>query len=187
MVCMMPDVQEEILEGGLSCMSFGDGPPLVVFPGLGLSNASPVGFQRWGEVRLLASLTRVRTVYRVGRRIGLGTRTTMAELANDYARAIEGEFGRAVDVLGISTGGSVALQLAADRPWLLRKLVVAGAAYRLGRAGREFQRHIAEFAAAGSHRAPESLPYRKLALVSSRQLARTPLITRSADGRSVAR
>jgi pimeloyl-ACP methyl ester carboxylesterase len=125
---MVPDVQEGSLAGGLPCVSFGDGPPLVVFPGLGLSNASPVGFQRWGEVRLLAPFARAFTVYRVGRRIGLGTRTTMAELANDYARAIEGEFGRAVDVLGIPTGGSVALQLAADRPGLLRKLVVAGAA-----------------------------------------------------------
>ena len=85
-----------------------------MFPGLGLSNASPVGFKRWGEVRLLAPLARAFTLYRVGCRIGLGTRTTMAELANDYVRAIEGEFGRAVDVLGISTGGSVALQLAAD-------------------------------------------------------------------------
>jgi pimeloyl-ACP methyl ester carboxylesterase len=149
---MLSDVHEGILEGGLPCLSFGDGPPLVVFPGLGLSNASPVGFQRWGEVRLLAPLAHAFTVYRVGRRIGLGAQTTMTDLANDYAQAIEGEFGRAVDVVGISTGGSVALQLAADRPGLLRKLVVAGAAYRLGQAGQESQRRIAELAAAGSRR-----------------------------------
>jgi len=55
-------------------------------------------------------------------------------------------------VLGISSGGSLALQLAADRPELVSRLVVAGAAYRLSDHGREFQRRAAELAAAGDRR-----------------------------------
>jgi hypothetical protein len=35
----MPDVQARILKEGLPCLSLGDGSPLVVFPGLGMTNA----------------------------------------------------------------------------------------------------------------------------------------------------
>jgi pimeloyl-ACP methyl ester carboxylesterase len=86
-----------------------------------MTNANPTGLQRWGELRLLAPLARVFTVYRVSRKVGLEPGTTMTDLANDYAQAIENEFGRPLDVLGISTGGSLALQLAADRPELVRR------------------------------------------------------------------
>jgi pimeloyl-ACP methyl ester carboxylesterase len=148
----MADVQEGHLKGGLPCLSFGDGPPLVVFPGLGMTNANPTGLQRWGELRLLTPLARAFTVYRIGRRVGLEPGTTMTDLTNDYAEALEEEFGGPVDVLGISTGGSIALQLAADWPGLVRRLVVAGAAYSLSEHGREFERRMAQFAAAGDRR-----------------------------------
>src|SRR3712207_586161 len=148
----MPEVRERILKGGLPCLSFGDGPPLIVFPGLGVINANPTGFQRWGEVRLLAPLARVVTVYRVSRRVGLEPGTSMIDLVNDYVGVLEKEFGGPVDVLGISTGGSIALQLAADRPGLVRRLVVAGAAYRLSEHGRDFQRRTAQLSAAGDRR-----------------------------------
>jgi pimeloyl-ACP methyl ester carboxylesterase len=149
---MKRDVREGHLEGGLPCLSFGDGPPLIVFPGLGMTNANPTGLQRWGELRLLCPLARAFTVYRIGRRVGLEPGTTMTDLTNDYAEALEEKFGGPVDVLGISTGGSIALQLAADRPELVRRLVVAGAAYRLSEHGREFERRMAELAAAGDRR-----------------------------------
>ena len=124
----------------------------MVFPGIGMTNSNPTGVQRWGELRLLSPLARAFTVYRVGRRVGLRPKTTMADLANDYAVALEEEFDGPVDVLGISTGGSIALQLAVDRPTMLRRLVVAGAAYRLSEYGREFQRRTAELSAAGDRR-----------------------------------
>jgi pimeloyl-ACP methyl ester carboxylesterase len=148
----VPNTREGTLGSGLPCLSFGQGPPLVVFPGVGMTNANPTGIQRWGEVRLLSPLARAFTVYRVGRRVGLKPKTTMADLANDYAVALEEEFDGPVDVLGISTGGSIALQLAVDRPKMLRRLVVAGAAFRLSEYGREFQRRTAELSAAGDRR-----------------------------------
>ena len=73
----------------------------------------------------------------------------MADLAQDYAG--DG-FGAPVDVLGISRGGSLALKLTLDRPDLVRKLVVAGAAYRLSDHGTRFQRRVAELSAAGDRR-----------------------------------
>ena len=149
---MARKVREGRLKGGLPYLSFGEGPPLVVFPGLGMTNANPAGIQRWGELRLIAPLARAFTVHRISRRVGLETGTTMANLANDYAEALEDGFGGTVDVIGISTGGSLALQLAADRPELVRRLVVAGAAYRLSEHGREFQRRVARLAATGDRR-----------------------------------
>src|SRR5918997_2344413 len=148
----MRGVREGFLKGGLPRLSFGDGPPLVVFPGLGMSNANPAGLQRWGELRLLAPLARAFTVHRVGRPVGLEPGTTMKDLANGYAGALGDEFGGPVDVLGISTGGSLALQLAADRPGLVRRLVGGGAAYRLSEHGRAFQRRVAQLSAAGDRR-----------------------------------
>ena len=149
---MARDVREGELKGGLPYLTFGEGSPLVVFPGLGMTNANPRGIQRWGELRLLAPLALAFTVHRIGRRVGLEGGTTMGDLASDYARALEDEFGEPTDVLGISTGGSLALQLAADRPDLVRNLVVAGAAYRLSDFGRQFQRRTAGLAAAGDRR-----------------------------------
>jgi pimeloyl-ACP methyl ester carboxylesterase len=148
------DVREGALPGGLPYFAFGDGPPLVVFRGLGLTNANPTGLQRRFEVRILTPLARRGfTIYAVNRRPGLGVGvTTMADLATDHARALEAEFGGPVDILGISTGGSVALQLAADYPDLPRRLVVAGSAYRLGPVGRRVQRSVGQFAAVGAHR-----------------------------------
>jgi pimeloyl-ACP methyl ester carboxylesterase len=166
-------VREGQLGVGLPCLSFGDGPPLVVFPGLGMTNANPTGFQRWGELRLLAPLAHAFTVYRIGRRVGLEPGTTMTDLANDYAGALE-EFAGTVDVLGISTGGSIALQLAADRPELVRRLVVAGAAYRLSEQGREFQRRVAALAAAGDRR--------KMSQMQAPDVAESPLGRRIAGG-----
>jgi hypothetical protein len=43
------EVKEGQTEGGLPYLSFGKGPPLVVLPGLGMSNANPSGIQRWGD------------------------------------------------------------------------------------------------------------------------------------------
>jgi len=53
---MADEVEEGQLGGGLPCLSFGQGPPLAVFPGLGMTNANPTGVQLWGELRLLAPL-----------------------------------------------------------------------------------------------------------------------------------
>jgi len=59
---MAREVREGQTEGGLPYLSFGEGPLLVVLPGLGMTNANPSGIQRWGEMRLLAPLTRTFTI-----------------------------------------------------------------------------------------------------------------------------
>src|SRR5215210_136851 len=49
-----------MLEGCLSDLSIGEGPPLVLFPGLGMTNGNSTGFQRRDELRLLTPFVRWR-------------------------------------------------------------------------------------------------------------------------------
>ena len=76
----------------------------------------------------------------------------MSDIAGHLAAAIEDEFGgEPVFLTGESTGGSVALQLAVDRPDLVRALVVVAAAYRLGPVGRQLQQDLAKAVRAGDY------------------------------------
>ena len=102
----MPEIREGTLAGKLRYIACGEGPPLIVFRGLGFSNTNPTGFQRCldPEVRLRSPLAQGGfTVYVVNRPPGLGVgTTTMEDLATDHARALEAEYGRPDDILGIS-------------------------------------------------------------------------------------
>jgi pimeloyl-ACP methyl ester carboxylesterase len=73
-------------------------------------------------------------------------------MAADYAEMISEELEPPVDVIGISTGGSVALQFAADHPGLLRRLVVHSAAYRLGPGGKQLQLEVRDLVREGKWR-----------------------------------
>lgn len=93
------------------------------------------------------------TVYLTQRRPGLPAGSTMTDIAADYAAAIEHDIGQPVLLHGTSTGGSVALQLAVDRPELVRRLVLAASACRLGPTGRDLQARVASLITAGNWRA----------------------------------
>lgn len=81
-----------------------------------------------------------------------GGRPTMAAYAARHAAALREAFDRPVDVLGMSTGGSIALQLAVDHPDVVRRLVLVSAAARLGAVGRAEQRALADRLRAGDRR-----------------------------------
>jgi pimeloyl-ACP methyl ester carboxylesterase len=131
----------------------GTAPPLLVLPGLS-SHPQPANrLERRAVAASLRALARVRDVWWVNRRTHLPAGTTVADLAAHYAAAIPLRHPGPVDVLGMSTGGSVALQLAADRPDLVRRLVLVSAAARLGPGGRASQRAVAAALAAGRRRA----------------------------------
>jgi pimeloyl-ACP methyl ester carboxylesterase len=92
------------------------------------------------------------TVYLANRRPGLPQGASLSDIAADYAAAIEDELGGSAAVHGTSTGGSLALQLAADSPLLVRRMVVSAAACRLSEEGRRVQAEMARLTAAGDHR-----------------------------------
>jgi pimeloyl-ACP methyl ester carboxylesterase len=76
----------------------------------------------------------------------------MSDTAGHYAEAIEHDIGEPVFLLGVSTGGSVSLQLAIDRPHLVRRLVLQASACRLSPHGRHMQAELARLTKEGDHR-----------------------------------
>ena len=84
-----------------------------------------------------------RTVWSIDRKHGLDPATLVSDIAHEYAAALKRAFDGPIDVVGVSTGGGIALQLAVDSPELVRRLVVVSSAYRLSESGRATQREIA--------------------------------------------
>jgi pimeloyl-ACP methyl ester carboxylesterase len=145
-------VREGRLAGGLPYLAVGQGPPLVVLSGFTAEHTNPTGATRRFYLRPLRPLARHFTVYLVNRKPDLQPGTTMADLAGHYAHALEQTFAGPVAIMGISTGGSIALQFAIDHPELVDRLVLVAAACRLGPAGRRMQRDLARFTLAGQPR-----------------------------------
>lgn len=145
-------VREGVLPGGLPYLAEGSGPAVVVLPGLEPRNENPRGAARTSELRRWSALAQEFTVHVVRRSPGVPEGCSMADLAAELARALEGEVDGPVGVLGISTGGSVALQLAIDHPQVVRRLVLLASACRLSDEGRWRQRAHAAYLAAGEQR-----------------------------------
>ncbi len=143
----------EVVEGelghGLPYFAFGEGRPLVFLRWFTPDHTNPSGWMRASEVKTLAPLARNFRVYAVNRAPGMAEGTSMADIARDHAAALRAEFGEPVDVLGISSGGSVALQLAADHPSAVRRLVIASSGCRLPEPARASQLKYATAAAEG--------------------------------------
>jgi pimeloyl-ACP methyl ester carboxylesterase len=135
----------------------GAGAPLVVIPGLDGGIGNPAGISRRISELEIAGLAVKSRVWRIGRHSGLPIGTTIRDVADVYANMIRSTFTEPVDVLGVSTGGSIALQLAADHPELVRRLVLISAAHRLGDHGRRTQRAVAQLLKDGRPRRASAL------------------------------
>ena len=133
-------------------LKLGEGPPLVSALGLTPEHEVLEGWQRRMALAHVLPLTRDFTVYVLNRKRGLRPGESMSDIAAHLAAAIEDEIGEPVFLEGTSTGGSVVLQLAVDRPDLVRRLVVVCAAYRLGSRGRQLQAEMARLIRAGEPR-----------------------------------
>jgi len=140
------------LFGGMSYLSLGSGEPLIFLPGLGSHNEAPVGMERRISAQMVEPFAEHRRVWWINRRPGLAPDVTMADLARDLADALRLKFSGPVDVLGVSTGGSLALQLAVDHPDVVKRLVIVSAAYRLSPRGAGVQRRLAREIQAGRPR-----------------------------------
>jgi pimeloyl-ACP methyl ester carboxylesterase len=118
--------------------------PLVIFQGLMFENKPQAGMTFGYEF-----LEKDYTLYAVLRKPGLPQGYTLKEMADDYAEMLVQEFGGPVDVIGVSTGGSLAQHFAADHPELLRRLVIHSSAHTLGEAGKQIQLEIGNLAQQG--------------------------------------
>jgi pimeloyl-ACP methyl ester carboxylesterase len=124
-------------------LRLGAGAPLVVIPGLAGRQGVPVRVGRWMQHQEIVELSGSRSVWSIDRRAGLEDGITMTEIAAEYAQNVRAMFSEPIDIVGVSTGGGIALQLALDFPEVVRRLVIVSSAYRLSDQGRTLQREIA--------------------------------------------
>lgn len=126
--------------------------PLVVLAGLlPQAGVAPGPLRRVHEdgARMWAQ---GRQVHYLNRRPGMPRGMTMSDVAAEHADALRSEFGGPVDVIGMSTGGSIAQQLAAEHPDVVGRLVLVSTGCRLGPAARLVQRRVAARVRAGAIR-----------------------------------
>jgi pimeloyl-ACP methyl ester carboxylesterase len=167
-----PVVIERGLAGKIPFAAVGSGSPIVV--SAGLSPATGVDSDRFvrGALAPLHQLAARRLLIVLNRRRELPADVSMSDLAAEYAEAIRAVCDPPVDVLGISTGGSIAQQLAAEHPDTVRRLVLLSTACRLGPAGRDLSRRIAALLRAGRTRSALGVVCASLAPPGLRTLAR---------------
>lgn len=118
----------------------GEGPrDLIVFQGLMFENKpQPIWFTR--SYNFLADRY---TVYEVLRKPGMTPGFTLEDMADDYAALIKEEFKAPLDIIGVSTGGSIAQVFAARHPDLVHRLVIHSSAYKLSEQARKLQKMVA--------------------------------------------
>jgi pimeloyl-ACP methyl ester carboxylesterase len=134
------EVSEGAFRGGEPYLRRGAGRPLVYLPGFTTEHANPTGFGRRLTLLTVRPFARAGfDVYLTGRAPHLPPGTRFADLAASLADGLVDHFDEPVDILGHSTGGSLVLQTIADRPDVVRRAVVASAAYRLGPIAKQVQ------------------------------------------------
>jgi pimeloyl-ACP methyl ester carboxylesterase len=145
------EVREQLL-GNYPCLVVGAGPPLVVLAGLEPQAGVAPGPMRGSHEAAARLWARGRQVFYLNRRPGMAPGATMSDVAAEHADALRVGFDGRVDVLGMSTGGSIAQQLAAQHPDLIRRLVPVSTGCRLGADARSMQRRVGARVRAGALR-----------------------------------
>ena len=142
-----------------------------------------------GGLGPLRDLAGTRRAFVTNRRPDLPRGMTMAELAAEHAEGLRKTFASPVDLMGVSTGGSIAQQLAADHPDVVRRLVIGSSACRLGTHGRTLQAEVGQLVRAGRIRSAAAVfarglvpPWRGQALAGAAAYLLAPLALKDHQG-----
>lgn len=149
-------VIDRAMAGDIPYAATGSGRSIVICPGLWPTTGVDSNQLVRGALALVQGVSEGRKIV-LNRRPGLPVGMTIGGLAGEYAEAIRRHFGAPVDLVGMSTGGSIAQQLAADHPDVVRRLVLVSTACRLSPEGRQLQARVAEDLRAGRTRAAAGL------------------------------
>ncbi|MBN1368985.1 MAG: alpha/beta hydrolase [Dehalococcoidaceae bacterium] len=143
---------------GLPYGCFGRGKRnLVVFEGLSFEHKPPSRFTLRMSIGFLKVLEDEYRIYLVNRKPGLPKGYTLAEMAHDYACMVRDELGGRADIMGISTGGAIALEFATIHPALVRRLVLVMTGCYIKPEAKKLQMEVAQLAGQGRRRKAASL------------------------------
>lgn len=142
--------------GKIPYAAVGTGKPIVVLCALWpITGVASDRLVRGAVAPLAKAVDRRLVVF--NRRSNMAAGFRMEDIAAEYCDAIESEFGGPLDVVGISTGGSIAQKMAADHPGAVRRLVLVSTAARLEGEARASQIELAARIRAGRLRAAAAL------------------------------
>lgn len=133
----------------------GDGEPVVVLAGV-YPMTGVAGDQLATSMVPPAGGLTDRRIHVINRFPNIPDGSTMSDLAAIHADALRGYFGAPVDLVGVSTGGSIAQQIAAEHPDVVRRLVLASTGYTLDEPTRREQAQVADLLDAGELRSAAS-------------------------------
>ena len=148
-------IETGALPSGHPYARIGSGSRIVVyFPGMSFTAepSTPKSVRRSWKAWLVPIDRHGLTIVQIGRRADLPPGSTAADVAADYADVIQRQWGTAVHVMGISTGGHYAQWLAINHPDLVDRLVLGFTAHRLTPEVRELTRRIVDHFFAGRWR-----------------------------------
>lgn len=143
---------ERGVAGILPFAAVGSGRPVVICSGLWPTTGVESNALVKGALGPVRDLGADRRLIVLNRRARLPAGMSISALAAEYADTIREHFGATADVVGSSTGGSIAQQLAADHPDTVERLVLISTACRLGPVGSESQARVAAALRAGRTR-----------------------------------
>jgi len=135
--------------GPLTVLVAGEGPPLLYLGGLLPVAGVDSSLARRTAEFSVKPFSDIRNMVFANRRAGLRRGITIGAIAAEHAEAIRALGGAPVDVIGVSTGGSIAQQLAAEHPETVRRLVLLATGCRLSAKTRRLQARVARHVRAG--------------------------------------
>ena len=147
------ETERGVFDNGIPYVRFGKGEKiLLVFSG-GPGNDVPSGLMLRMFTNGLKLVAQNYVVWIVTRKSNLPEGYTTRDMSEDYADLIRKEFdGGPIDIMGVSYGGLIAQHLAADHSNLIRRLVIAMAAYKVGDEGKQLDTRFAELMSQGKTR-----------------------------------
>lgn len=157
MMSRLPYAGVDTVSDGRPPGSAASGPPVVVLAGVypmtGVANNRVAASIIGPAGRLVGA---GRRVYVINRFPNIPDDITMSDFARIHADAFATYFDGPVDLIGCSTGGSIAQQIASEHPDVVRRLVLASTGYTLPEPARQEQAAVADQIAAGDIRSAAS-------------------------------
>jgi pimeloyl-ACP methyl ester carboxylesterase len=153
-----------IFPNGMAYVRWGTGLKTLLFVPGGPGNAAPSGMSMRMFPLFRPLVEAGYTAWYVARKRDMRDGHTIADMADDYARLVDDEFGGKVDlVVGVSYGGMIGFYLAARHPGRFGHIAIAVAGYEVSERGKTLDHDFARLLSEGRNGEAGALMVRSMA------------------------